>query len=267
MSNGSTKATVVSTNEIGKPAKSPVTQLSQFMEPLKKQMALALPKHLNADRLTRLILTEFSRNAKLQKCSFQSIAAAVMTASQLGLEIGVNGQAYIIPYGTTATFVPGWKGLIDLCARAGRSTAWTGAVFDGDDFDWGLGDSPFIRHRPCGESDPTKLLYVYAVGRVNGAEWPIIECWPAERIWKHRDKNNKVGSQHYSFNHPEMYARKVVLLQVLKYLPSSIELSAGIAIADREHEPKALTLDANFVTIETDVDADDTAQAGDPQDN
>jgi recombination protein RecT len=52
--------------------------------------------------------------------------------------------------------------------------------------------------------------------------------WPVKKVWKHRDRYNKVGDRHYSFKHPEMYARKVVLLQVIKYLPSSIELSQAM---------------------------------------
>jgi recombination protein RecT len=227
-----------------------VGELGNFMEKLKGQMALALPKHMNSDRMTRLALTEFSKNPALQKCSFASIASCVMTASQLGLEIGVGGQAYIIPYKDTATFVPGWKGLIDLVNRAGRASAWTGAVFAGDDFDWGLGDAPFIRHKPMGENDPAKLLFAYAVGRVNGSDWPVIECWPNERIKKHFKKFNKVGDRHYANQNWEMYARKVVLLQVLKYLPQSVELNAAIDIANGSVEGRRVTIDANFVAIE-----------------
>jgi len=39
---------------------SPLAKFSAFMERLKPQMALALPKHMNADRMTRLALTAFS---------------------------------------------------------------------------------------------------------------------------------------------------------------------------------------------------------------
>ncbi len=60
---------------------------------MKKQLSLALPKHVNPDRMARLALTCFSTNADLQKCTEHSIIASIMTASQLGLEIGVNGQA------------------------------------------------------------------------------------------------------------------------------------------------------------------------------
>ena len=61
---------------------------------------------------------------------------------------------------------------------------------------------------------------------------PVIEVWDIDKIWMHRDKNNKCRDKndHYSFKHPEMYARKIPLLQVLKYLPSSIELASASAL-------------------------------------
>ncbi len=251
MSNG-TKATAIAADQLGKPQASPVNELRRYLDKLKPQLQMALPKHLNADRMSRIVMTEFSKNPTLQDCTFQSIAGCVMTASQLGLEIGVGGQAYMIPYGKTATFVPGWKGLIDLVARAGRASVWTGAVFQGDVFDWELGDSPFLKHKPMGESDPAKMLYAYAIGRVNGSDCPIIECWPNERIKKHFDKNviPKLRNSHYSNKHWEMYARKVVLLQVLKYLPQSIELQAAVDIAHAEDAGKSMTIDADFITVE-----------------
>ncbi|RTL40537.1 MAG: recombinase RecT [Burkholderiales bacterium] len=216
----------------GKAAPNPLASFSSFMDKFKPQLSLALPKHLTADRMARLALTAFSTTPALQKCDPRSIAAAVMTAGQLGLEIGVNGQGFLVPYGTTCTFVPGWKGLQDLVNRSGRATSWTGAVFEGDEFDYQLGDSPYVHHRPGDEDDPKKLTHVYAVGRVNGSNWPIVEVWTMAKVWKHRDQYNKVGQRHYSFRDQEMYARKVPLLQVLKYLPSSVELSNALAVAN-----------------------------------
>jgi len=196
----------------------------------------ALPKHMSGDRLARIALTEFRKAPKLANCDPRSVFAAVIMASQLGLEPGINGQSYLIPYGSECQFVPGWKGLVELVNRTGRATAWTGAVFDGDEFEWELGDRPFVRHKPCGEDDPKKMTHVYAVGRINGIDFPIIDVWRVEKIWRHRDKHNKVGQRHYSFRHPEMYARKIPLLQVIKYLPSSVELTSALEMnhaADR----------------------------------
>ena len=119
----------------GQVAPSPLAKFSSFMDKLKPQLALALPKHMNADRMARLAVTAFSTNADLQKCSPQSIAGSIMTAAQMGLEPGINGQGYLIPYKQTCTFVPGWKGLADLVSRSGRATVWTGVVMPGDKFE------------------------------------------------------------------------------------------------------------------------------------
>lgn len=196
------------------------------------EIARALPAHLSADRMARIALTSFRRNPKLAQCDPRSVFACVIQAAQLGLEPDTLGRSYIIPYGNEATFVPGWKGLVDLMNRSGQGSVWTGAVFKGDDFDFQLGDSPRVRHVPRGDDDTASLTHVYAIGRTKGNEWPVVEVWTAARVEKHRNRYNKVGKRHYSFENWEMYARKVVLLQVLKYMPCSAELVHAMALND-----------------------------------
>ena len=202
----------------------------------------ALPKHLNADRMSRIALTAFRRTPKLADCDPRSVFAAVIQAAQLGLEPDTLGRSYLIPYanrkktpeGWKSTmecqFVPGWKGLVDLMNRSGQGSAWTGAIREGDFFEYQLGDSPFLKHRPTG--DDGNITHVYAIGRAKGSDWPVIEVWSMPAIWKHRDRYNKVGERHYSYANPEMYARKVVLLQVLKYMPCSPELATAMSLND-----------------------------------
>lgn len=243
----------------------PTKQFSDFLGKLKEQLALALPAHMKADRMARLALTAFSSSEEMQRCSHRSIASALMTAGAMGLEPGVNGAGYLIPYKGTCTFVPGWKGLVDLVSRSGRATVWTGAVFQGDHFDYALGDRPFVMHRPGDETDPDKLTHVYAIGRVNGSDYPVIEVWSMAKLWKHRDKMNKQGGKHYSYRFPEMYARKIPLLQVLKYMPSSVEVSNAIAVAEAAEAGRGAVIEGNFVTItEPDDNASYTDDAGAP---
>jgi recombination protein RecT len=240
----------------------PVAAFSKFMDGFKGQMALALPKHLTADRMARLALSAFSSNPQLQQCDPRSIAASIMTASTLGLEPGVNGQGYLIPYKQTCTFVPGWKGLVDIANRSGRVSVWTGAVFEGDHFEYALGDNPFIQHRPGDEDSPDKLTHVYAVGRVNGSNYPVIEVWSMKKVWKHRDKYNKVGNRHYSFRDEEMYARKVPLLQVLKYMPASIELTNAVAAANAAESGREVVINGDVFTVKDEPEEDQQDQQG-----
>jgi recombination protein RecT len=202
----------------------------QMLGAYKNHLALALPKHMNADRMARIALTAFRQNPKLEECTPASIFAAVIIGSQLGLEPGVMGQAYLVPYKGECQFIPGWQGYVDLVSRAGRASVWTGAVFQGDSFDYELGDRPFVKHQPTGEDDPAKLTHVYAIGRIKDAEVPVIEVWTKSKVERHRDRFNKVGGRHYSFQHFEMYARKVALMQVLKYMPKSVELAQAVEL-------------------------------------
>jgi len=237
---------------------SPAKSLNDFMDKYKGQIALALPKHITADRMVRLAMTSFSQNSALQQCDMHSIFASVIVAAQLGLEIGVGGQGYLVPYGGKATFVPGWQGLVDLVSRAGRATVWTGAVYAGDEFEWALGDRPFVTHRPKGGGDTWRdITHVYAIGRVNGSEYPVMEVWSMERVVRHLNKFNKVGARHYALEkdgqNMEMYARKVVLLQVLKYMPKSIEVQRAVEVAQVADTGKSFTFDGEVVTVK-DID-------------
>lgn len=237
----------------GQVAVSPLASLSNYLEKLKPQMAMALPKHMHADRMTRLALTAFSTTPALQACTMQSIAGSLMTAAQLGLEPGVNGQGYLIPYGKICTFVPGWKGLVDLVARSGRATVWTGVVYPGDEFDYQLGDSPFCRHKPGDElPDEAKFTHVYAVGRVKDSVMPVIEVWTRKKVEKHLKQYNKVGARHYALqndNNFEMFGRKVALLQVLKYMPQSIELANAVEASHAAEQGKGVVIEGDFVTV------------------
>lgn len=214
--------------------------LKQFQSEIER----ALPAHLNGDRMARIALTSFRRNPKLGQCDPRSVFAAVIQASQLGLEPDMLGRAYLVPYGRECQFIPGWKGLVELVSRAGQASVWTGVVHEGDEFEYGYGDAPFLRHKPGIEDAEDKITHVYAIGRIKGSDWPVIEAWPIEKVKRHRDRYNKVGARHYSFTNWEMYARKVPLMQVLKYLPASAELSTAAALSyAAEHGPQKLTVE------------------------
>lgn len=205
-----------------------------LLEAYKPQIAAALPRHLSADRMARIALTCYRTTPKLADCDPISIFAAVIQAAQLGLEPGLNGRAYIIPYGNQAQFVPGWKGLVELTNRSGRAAVHTGVIFKDQKFDFTDGSTRellILNHTEM--DDPLDITHAYAIGRIKGMEdWPVVELWSVGKITRHRDRYNKVGKRHYSHENWEMYARKVPLLQVLKYLPSTPELEAAIILND-----------------------------------
>lgn len=214
-------------NPQDKPAVKPMT-ITQALEQMRPKIEAALPRHLNADRMIRIGLTEFQKNPELAKCDIKSVLASIIIAAQLGLEPGVMGQGYLIPYKGTCTFVPGWQGLVDLVSRAGRAGVETGVVHPGDEFEYEFGTSSRLRHVPSDADEDKPFSHVYALGWVKDAQRPVIEVWSRAKVLKHLKKFNKVGDRHYAIkggeHNLEMYGRKVALLQVIKYLPKSVEL-------------------------------------------
>lgn len=220
---------------------------SQLLVELQPQFKAALPAHLkaNSERYMRMAVTEYRRNPALAKCDPYSVLGAAMVATSLGLEIGPTGRAYLIPYGNQCQFVPGWKGLVELAMRSGRASVWSGVIYQGQDHIYEQGDSPKLKiTSDSDEFDPEKIAYTYGIGRITGAEWPIIERWSVAKIKKHRDRFNKVGARHYSFENWEMYTRKVPLLQVLKYMPASPELEAAIMLDAGSDSARTMTVES-----------------------
>lgn len=224
------------------------------------EIARALPKHMDADRMTRIALTAFRQNPALGNCDPKSVFAAVIMSSQLGLEIGIQGQAYLVPYGKQCQFIAGWQGLVDLVSRSGRAAVWTGAVYEGDHFDYGMGSEQYINHKAGDNHGIGKLTHVYAVGKIKGSEHSIVEVWTVKRIENHRDKYNKVGKRHYSYENFEMYGRKIALLQVLKYMPKSIELNT---IEQLDHA--ASTQMGQNINLDDAIKGDYTYVASEPE--
>lgn len=234
--------------QAGSKPSNPIALHKGFLEKRIPQLSIGVPAHMNVQRLVRGAIVAMMQNPQLATCSEESVYQSLSVAANLALPIG-GGMGYLVPYKGQCTFVPGWQGLVDLVSRSGRGTVWTGAVFDGDHFDFALGDSPFVKHQPMGEDDPQKITHVYAIGRVKGSDWPIIEVWSMSRVMKHLAKYNKVGSRHYAYANLEMYARKVVLLQVLKYMPKSQDLQNAIEANDAAEAGRGVTIDGDFMYV------------------
>lgn len=111
-----------------------------LVQSMQKQFEIALPKHINSERFVRIAITSIRQNPKLAKCSQESLLGALMTSAQLGLEPGILGQAYLIPYGNNVQFQIGYKGMIELLRRSGQlSDIYACEIRKNDDFQITLG--------------------------------------------------------------------------------------------------------------------------------
>ena len=245
-------------NELARIAAHPVLGKTSYLDKRKDLLGAGIPGHMMVEREIRTATVMLMQSKDLRAATPQSFYVAVSAAINSGIGLG-NGKGYLVAYKGNVSYVPGWKGLIDLVQRTGRASAWTGVVRKGDHFDYQLGDSPFLEHKPGDSEEHADITHYYAVGRVKGSEWPHITVWSVKKVIKHLNQYNKVGGGHYALKNDdnmEAYGRKVVLLQVIKYLPTSQELENAINANTAHDSGKNMTIDGNFVYIDEGEDGD-----------
>ena len=214
------------------PRNAAMKEVRGLLEHMRPQFELALPKLLNSDRFIRIALTEIQRTPKLLKCTQVSLLGALMECAQLGLEPGVLGQAYLIPYKQTATLIVGYKGLINLARRSGQVSSISAHVaHEKDEFDFGFGDSPFIKHKPTQEADPGKIIAVYGVAILTDGSKHLEVMWirQVEAI----RKRSRAGNDGPWVTDYEEMARKTVIRRICKYLPLSVELQRAVVLDEQ----------------------------------
>ena len=146
-----------------------------------------------------------------------------MTSAQLGLEPGILGQAYLIPYGNNVQFQIGYKGMIELLRRSGQlSDIYACEIRKNDDFQITLGLHRDIKHNINFNEDRGEVVGYYAVAVLkDGAN--SFEFMTKKQVEEHRKKFSKTGdTSPWATDFDEM-AKKTVIKKLLKYLPVSVE--------------------------------------------
>jgi recombination protein RecT len=222
------------------------TDFPGMLEAYKGEIARALPKHLNADTMTRIALTSFRLTPKLAECAPQSVFACVIQASQLGLRPGLLGECFLIPFKKKNSYIcqliVGYQGMIELARRSGQVLS-IGAyvVHEKDQYAVKFGTDPGIEHIPFLHDDPGAPKLAYAVAELKGGG-KHAEVMSIREINSHRDRSSnyraaKTGrwDTPWDTDYEEM-ARKTVIRRICKYLPKSNELALGLSLdyaADR----------------------------------
>lgn len=239
------------TNALARQMAHPVVGKTMYLEKRKELLGTGIPGHMTVEREIRTATVMLMQSKDLQAASPESFYVAVSVAVNSGIGL-VNGKGYLVAYKGNVSYVPGWKGLVDLVSRTGRASCWTGVVHKGDEFDYALGDSPYLKHKPGDNEDAKDITHYYAIGRIKGSDWPVVVVWSVAKVIKHLNHFNKVGARHYALkddNNFEQYGRKVVLLQALKFLPTSQDLESAMNAEIAHESGKGVTLEGNFVYV------------------
>ena len=187
-----------------------------------KQFATALPKHINSDRFVRIAITTIRQNPKLAQCNQESLLGALMVSAQLGLEPGVLGQCYLIPYGRECQFQIGYKGMIELLRRSGQlKDIYAYSVYENDEFEMTYGLNRYLKHKP-NLQDRGNFIGCYCVAVLKD-DARAFEYMTKDEIEAHGKKFSKTYGNGPWKTDFEAMAHKTVVKKMLKWLPLSVE--------------------------------------------
>lgn len=234
-------------------------------EKVKKQMALALPSHMTADRLMRIAMTEVRKVPKLAQCEITSFMGAIMQCAQLGLEPGAAlGHAYLLPFDvnkkqgsqwvkvrTDCQLIIGYRGMIDLARRSGQIISLSArSVHANDAFSYEFGLEETLYHKPA-DGDRGDLTHVYAVAKLVGGGVQF-EVMSKADVFKIKETSKAKNSGPWVTNFDEM-AKKTVIRRLFKYLPVSIEITRAVVLDEKADagidQDNASVLTGNYAVI------------------
>lgn len=205
-------------------------------EKVKDQIALALPKHMNADRMLRVALTAVNKTPKLLQCNQQSLLSALMTCSQMGIEPD-GRNAHMIPYGDQCQLIIDYKGLITLARRNGIQNLAADVVCENDEFEWYRNAAGLqFTHRVDWRKPRGKVYAAYCIWTEGNSilEGDVMQVDEIEKIRK-RSRAGTSGPWVTDWN--EM-AKKTVVRRSSKKWDISPELTEALDKDDDRPDPE-----------------------------
>lgn len=198
--------------------------------------AAALPAHIPVERFMRVVLTAVQNNPSLSRADRPSLWNSAMRAAQDGLLPDGREGAFVI-YNTKekgedgkerwiakVQWMPMIAGIRKKVRNSGEIKDWNSQVVHAkDQFEFELGDDPFIRHKPyLGDGDPGPVIAAYSIAQFNSGELSR-EVMTRAQIDKVRSASKSKDKGPWVDWFEEM-CRKTVARRHSKVLPMSTDL-------------------------------------------
>lgn len=204
----------------------------------------ALPKHLTAERMSRIVMTALRTTKNLSRCSPVTFLGCVLSAAQLGLEVNTPlGHAWLIPREMSrkvdgkwikvweCTLMIGYQGYVDLARRSGKVfDVYAHVVRLGDDFRYAYGLKRKLHHIPseAPEREEQPITHVYAVAEMEGGRRNF-------RVLTKAQIDKRAGRSPAKKDGPwvtdyEAMAEKTGVRALARWIPRSPELAQATAL-------------------------------------
>lgn len=234
--------------------------LKRLLESRSAEFAAVAAKHLDPERMARLLLAAASRQPLILECTPASVLAVMMDCAKWGLEPSGRGGVWPVPFrnkvnGTfELTAIIDYRGELALARRSGEiSSISAHAVYEGEEFVVEYGDSERLIHKPnllaTRKDDRDGLRAVYAIARLKdgGIQRAILTLAEVE---KYRAKSRAGTSGPWVTDYVAM-ALKTALRRLCNLLPMSVEYRE--AIEREEAEDAGPVVDVGFERVAQDA--------------
>jgi recombination protein RecT len=224
---------MAATNPTQKPSRAVVVQeIKGELAKHSDEMLKTLPAHINRDRFNRIAFTAIAQNPDLADCTRASLFRAIQHAATDGLVLDGREAALAVFNNKgvkTATYMPMFQGIIKKARNSGELAAiYAHVVYEQDEFDYLLGDTPRIHHKPA-LSDRGNPIGAYAIAKLKGDEHnegeTVLEFMNVGEIERIRSVSRAREGNFWKNWWDEM-AKKTVVRRLSKYLPQSSDVNA-----------------------------------------
>lgn len=177
------------------------------------------------------------RDPELINTDPASFIQAALNCAADGL-IPDGRKAAIVRYKSAAQYVPMYQGLLDIAYRSGNfQSIESHVVYEGDEFDYEMGDNPRIHHKRSLESSSTAIIGAYAIAKtVNGGVFR--EVMGKGDLQKVRAVSK--ASKGPNVDWPGEMARKAPIRRLWKFLPKTTAMDRVALHDDATYDQTAL---------------------------
>jgi recombination protein RecT len=228
----------VATREDNAPAEQAARPtIGQVIQRMAPEIQRALPKGMSGDRMARLALTVLRKTPQLAEATPESFAGSLLTAASLGLEPGVNGEAYLVPYRdkrrgvVECQLIVGYQGYAKLFWQHPAAQHLDAqAVFSKDEFDYAYGLQPFLKHKPSRDKNRGAITHYWAAASLTtgGQAFVVLTADEVKEL-----RRGKVGSNGDIPDPQHWMERKTAIRQLVKILPKSTTFVQAIEADER----------------------------------
>jgi recombination protein RecT len=220
-----------------------VGQIRDIVKRNRDEFAKLLGSEALAEQFVTAAMTTFRLNPAIYECDPYSVVGGMRQAAQLGLSFGPLGHVYLVPFkqkggGSWATFILGYRGMVELAYRSGQvKRVEANVVREGDEFVFRMGSRAVLDFVPSGPPNGRDWLAVYCLAELKSGGKPFTVLYP-EDVERRRKRSRAADSQYSPWQtDTEQMWEKSAVRDLQRFLPQTPTLALALEADEQPAEP------------------------------